>query len=66
MADKIKVLMVDDEEQFRSTTSKILNRKGFATTLAGTGKEALEILKKSPRMWWCWMSECPGWMDIKP
>lgn len=47
MADKIKVLMVDDEEQFRSTTSKILNRKGFATTLAGNGKEALEILKKS-------------------
>jgi len=49
MADKIKVLMVDDEEQFRSTTSKILNRKGFATTLAGTGEEALEILKKSPQ-----------------
>lgn len=47
MTDKIKVLMVDDEEQFRSTTSKILNRKGFATTLAGNGKEALEILKKS-------------------
>jgi len=49
MEDKIKVLMVDDEEQFRSTTSKILNRKGFTTTLAGTGKEALEILKKSPQ-----------------
>jgi DNA-binding response OmpR family regulator len=49
MADKIKVLMVDDEEQFRATTSKILNRKGFTTTLAGTGEEALAILKKSPQ-----------------
>lgn len=49
MADKIKVLMVDDEEQFRATTSKILNRKGFDTTLAGTGEEALAILKKSPQ-----------------
>ncbi len=47
MAEKIKVLMVDDEEQFRSTTSKILNRKGYETTIAASGDEALEILKKS-------------------
>ncbi len=38
MSQKISVLMVDDEAQFRATTSKLLNRKGFATTLAGTGK----------------------------
>ncbi len=49
MADKIRVLMVDDEEQFRSTTSKILTRKGYATTMAGSGEEAIEILKKSPQ-----------------
>lgn len=47
MAEKIKVLMVDDEEQFRSTTSKILSRKGYETTLAGSGEEALEVLKSS-------------------
>lgn len=46
MAGKIKVLMVDDEEQFRSTTSKILTRKGYATTVAGSGEEALKILKE--------------------
>jgi DNA-binding response OmpR family regulator len=46
MADKIKVLMVDDEEQFRSTTSKILTRRGYATTIAGSGEEAIEVLKK--------------------
>lgn len=47
MAGKIKVLMVDDEEQFRSTTGKILTRKGYDTTIAGSGEEALEILKAS-------------------
>lgn len=47
MAEKIKVLMVDDEEQFRSTTSKILARKGYETTLAASGEEAIEILKES-------------------
>jgi len=47
MAGKIKVLMVDDEEQFRSTTSKILSRKGYETTMAASGEEAIEALKKA-------------------
>jgi CheY-like chemotaxis protein len=47
MAEKIKVLMVDDEEQFRATTSKILSKKGYETTMAGSGEEAIEIMKKS-------------------
>ncbi|MFH1090042.1 MAG: response regulator [Pseudomonadota bacterium] len=46
---KIKVLMVDDEVQFRETTSKILTRRGYDTTVAGTGEEALEILKNKPQ-----------------
>jgi DNA-binding response OmpR family regulator len=47
MAEKIRVLMVDDEEQFRSTTSKILTRKGYETTMAASGEEAIQALKKS-------------------
>ncbi|HBN26180.1 MAG TPA: response regulator [Desulfobacteraceae bacterium] len=47
MVGKIRVLMVDDEEQFRATTSKILSRKGYETTMAESGEEALKILKKS-------------------
>jgi DNA-binding response OmpR family regulator len=47
MAKKIKVLMVDDEVKFRETTSKILTRKGYETTMAGTGEEAIEILQKA-------------------
>ncbi|MCD6293678.1 MAG: response regulator [Deltaproteobacteria bacterium] len=49
MAKKIKVLMVDDEAQFRATTSKILTRRGFLTTVAESGEEAIEVLKKSPQ-----------------
>jgi len=49
MAGKIRVLMVDDEEQFRATTSKILTRKGYETAMAGSGEEAVEMLKKNPQ-----------------
>lgn len=43
---KIKVLMVDDEAQFRQTTSRLLIRKGYETTVASTGEEALSLIKK--------------------
>jgi CheY-like chemotaxis protein len=46
MKEKIKVLMVDDEEQFRSTTSRLLSKRGYETTVAGSGEEAIEILEK--------------------
>jgi CheY-like chemotaxis protein len=48
METKIKVLMVDDEAQFRATTQKILNRKGFETIIAASGEEALGKLGESP------------------
>jgi CheY-like chemotaxis protein/predicted transcriptional regulator len=46
--DKLKVLMVDDEAKFRETTAKILSRKGYLTTVAGSGEEAIEILRQAP------------------
>jgi len=48
MSKTIKVLMVDDEEQFRSTTRKILEKKGFETILAADGPEAIERLDAAP------------------
>ncbi|MDH3566007.1 MAG: response regulator [Desulfobacteraceae bacterium] len=48
MSEKIKVLMVDDEVQFRATTKKILNKRGFDTVLAGSGEEAIEKLDEKP------------------
>ncbi|MEW6672255.1 MAG: response regulator [Thermodesulfobacteriota bacterium] len=49
MGDKIRVLMVDDEEQFRASTSKILTKKGYETTMAASGEEAIRILKEKPQ-----------------
>lgn len=49
MVDKIRVLMVDDEAQFRASTSKILTRKGYETTMAASGEEAIRILQEKPQ-----------------
>jgi CheY-like chemotaxis protein/predicted transcriptional regulator len=48
MDKKIRVLMVDDEEKFRETTRKILNRRGFETLIAANGDEALAKLAENP------------------
>lgn len=48
MSKKIKILMVDDEEQFRATTRKVLNKRGFEIILAGSGEEAIKNLKENP------------------
>jgi CheY-like chemotaxis protein len=48
MTAKIKVLMVDDEDQFRATTERILIRKGFQTVLAESGEAAIQKLGEQP------------------
>jgi len=48
MTKKIKVLMVDDETQFRETTRKLLDKKGFETLMAANGREALAQLDRQP------------------
>ncbi|MCJ8500239.1 CBS domain-containing protein [Desulfatitalea alkaliphila] len=48
MTKGIRILMVDDEAQFRATTQKILQKKGFETIMAATGEEALEQLTEKP------------------
>ncbi|MDP8205107.1 MAG: response regulator [Candidatus Electryonea clarkiae] len=42
----LKLLLVDDEEDFRRATSKILNRRGFTVSEAADGKEALLAIKQ--------------------
>jgi len=46
MVQKIKVLMVDDEPQFRATTARILGRKGYEVTMAASGEEAVAQVEK--------------------
>lgn len=41
---KMKLLLVDDEERFLSTTKKLLLKKGYDALTAKSGEEALEIL----------------------
>jgi len=48
MSQMVRVLIVDDEEQFRVTTEKILSRRGFQTILAGSGEEAIARVKDKP------------------
>ena len=48
MSGKPKVLIVDDEERFRTTMAKLLAVNGLAVTAVGSGKAALEELGAKP------------------
>lgn len=41
---KIRLLLVDDEEEFRQSTTKVLSRRGFMVKEASNGVEALKII----------------------
>ena len=43
--EKIKILMVDDEERFLTTTQKLLAKKEIDVVTASSGAEALDLLK---------------------
>jgi len=45
MLSQPKVLIVDDEERFRTIMCKLLTVKGLNANTAGSGREALEKLK---------------------
>ena len=44
--EKMKLMLVDDEERFLATTQKLLARKGYEVLTATSGTEALETLKR--------------------
>jgi len=43
--EEMKIMLVDDEERFLSTTKKLVERKGYEVLTATSGTEALETLK---------------------
>jgi DNA-binding NtrC family response regulator len=45
--EKMKVMLVDDEERFLSTTQKLLLKKGYEVFTANSGIEALEKLRNN-------------------
>ena len=46
MPDKAKILVVDDDINFRGTLSNILKKKGYDTIVAENGQRAIEIIKE--------------------
>jgi len=42
--EEMRIMLVDDEEGFLSTTKNVLERKGISVTTATSGSEALEKL----------------------
>ncbi len=44
--NKIRVLIVDDEERFRATATANLQKRGFEITAVGSGDEAIEVIQK--------------------
>ena len=44
--EEMKMMLVDDEERFLSTTSKLLAKKGYNVYTAASGMVALENLKR--------------------
>jgi len=44
--EKMKLMLVDDEERFLTTTKKLLAKKSHDVLTATSGTEALEILKQ--------------------
>ncbi|MBU0985863.1 MAG: response regulator [Proteobacteria bacterium] len=43
--EKMKMMLVDDEERFLSSTAKLLSKKGINAITAASGAEAIEKLK---------------------
>jgi DNA-binding NtrC family response regulator len=43
--EKMKIMLVDDEERYLLTTKKLIEKKGYEVATALNGKEALEKLK---------------------
>jgi DNA-binding NtrC family response regulator len=43
--DKMKLMLVDDEERYLLTTAKLMEKKGIEVVMAQSGEQALELLK---------------------
>jgi len=43
--EKMRIMLVDDEARFLTTTQKLLTKKGIDVVTAASGAEALEVLK---------------------
>jgi CheY-like chemotaxis protein len=45
---EIRVLVVDDDAELRTTTQQLLESEGFSVSVAANGSEALDLLRRRP------------------
>jgi len=45
--EKMKLMLVDDEERFLATTSKLMSRMGYDVLTAASGADALALLREN-------------------
>jgi DNA-binding NtrC family response regulator len=45
--EKMKLMLVDDEERFLATTSKLMTRMGYDVLTAASGPDALALLREN-------------------
>lgn len=45
--EKMKLMLVDDEERFLATTSKLMTRMGYDVLTAASGADALALLREN-------------------
>ena len=46
IVEKMKLLLVDDEERYLKTTRRLMEKKGYSVAVASSGQAALETLQK--------------------
>ena len=63
--DGLTVLVVDDEADARDLMQRVLRDQGASVVVAETGTEAVRVIEASPPMFWCVISVCPIWTDIR-
>ena len=66
MSETPKVLIVDDEDRFRSTMIRRLKGEGITASGVGTGEAALKSYPAPNMTLCCWMSKCRGLTELKP
>ena len=60
--EKMKLLLVDDEERYLKTTSRLMEKKGsIPCPWQPADRRPWKPLKNKLFMWLFWMSRCPAW-----
>jgi solute carrier family 13 (sodium-dependent dicarboxylate transporter), member 2/3/5 len=60
------ILLVDDEDQFRTALAKRLSVRGYEVLDVNNGEDAIKIVRHGIPKWWCWTRKCRTWTASRP